>query len=371
MKIYTKTTTRVILNGTEMPVISWSCQLGSVGNIDSFEVTTSIKYLQSKGIDVFSSVKDNFDSRIQIYIIQDDKQKLIFSGIVDQVEGLWHSDLLEIRGRDLSAVLRDEFQAPSDMQYNNQPISEIVKQIAQKYGLGTGKITDTAQLAGTQYDAYQSQEYTFADRPRPFWRTLQLFAQECGFVMFVDQQGDLFFGKPGSGAQHTYYWRPTPQSAGKSGPGGQPACRELNIITQYRRYSNFTVNVFATDHNNNNQKAFAQSIDGKGNGVVYNRHPFGLTPENAQQYADAILADMKRRAVTINAMVDGDSTVNVNDRVTFMASNPGDLFSVNNQQLTVAGLTHSFAMATYESGEGGGFYTHIDAIGDVDAAGEG
>jgi hypothetical protein len=371
MQPYSKVTTRVILNGTEMPVINWSCNLSSAGSISHFDVATSIKYLQTKGIDVFSLVKNNFSSRIQIYVIKNDSQKLIFSGIVDQVEGEWHNDLLEIRGRDLSAILRDEFLALSDMQYQNQPISEIVKQIAQKHGFGTSKITETSQLAGTQYDAYQSQEYTYSDRPRSFWRTLQLFAQECGFIVYVTPEADLYFGQPGKGSSHSYYWMPTALGAGKSGPSGQPAIKEISINQQARRYSNFTVNVFATDHNNNNQQAFATTQDGKGNGVVYNKHPFGLSPENAQQYADAIAADLKRRAITAEVLIDGDASLKVNDKVMFMAANAGDLFSVSNQQLTVAALTHSFQMASYESSEGQGFYTHISASGAIDVEDEG
>lgn len=363
MKLYRKTTTRVILNGTELPIINWSCQLGAAGNINHFEVTTSIKAMQKAGFDPFSDVKKNFDSKISIYIIQDDKQSLIFTGIVDQLEGIWHTDLIEIRGRDLSAILRDKFQAPSDMQYFNQPISEVVKQIAQQNGLGTGKITSTTQLAGTQYDAYQGQEYAFSDRPRPFWRTLQLFALECGFIMFVTPQGDLYFGKPGTGSNHTFYWKPSQQDA----QGGQLPCYELNIIQQSRRCNQFTVNVYATDHNNNNQAAFASTeVNGSGGGgYVYNRHPFGLTPENAQQYADAIAEDIQRKEVTIQAMVEGDSSVNVNDKVRFQASHAGDLFSLNNQDMVISGVTQSFEMAKYEADTSAGFFTHITATGSI------
>ena len=387
-------TSTATLNGQVIYPISWHCQLGAYGNINHFELTTSIKALQDPSLvqssptsgntgnstapfDIFASVKKNFNSRIQIYAKLDGVQTPVFAGIVDEIEALWHDDIIEIRGRDSSAILRDEFQAPSDINYNNQPISQIVTQYAQKYGF-TPLVTPTTMMAGTQFDSYQSQEYNYADRPRPLWRSLQILAQQVGYIMFVTPRNELFFGKPGTGAMHTYYWKPSPANVYNK---SQLPVHTLTAIQQSRRCNNFTVNVYAVDHNNNNQRAFATTVvyngtasSGQaasknaiaaGSGFVYNRHPFGLTPENAQQTADAIAEEIQRRELVFQATVDGDPTVNVNDKVTFLASTAGDLFSLNNQRLVIAGLTHTFEMPHYEATDGAGFWTNITATGSI------
>lgn len=358
-----KITSRIIINGTELAAQNWTMHLGSYGSINTFQLVTSIQAVKLIKFDIFGQQKKNPAFPIQVYIVVNGIQSLIFTGIIDDIEGLWHTDELEITGRDNSAILRDEMQVLNQEQYFNQPISSVVTQIAQKYGF-TPKVTSTSQLAGVRYLATNAEETAFTDKPRPLWHTLQLFAHITGYVLYVTPKNELYFGPPASGKNHTYVWRPSPANA------DQVPVLELAIKQQSRRCQNFTVYVASYD-NSTKQLTEYTAMGGTGSGPTYTFHPAGLTQADVVAYAQARVVEIARRDLIITTTVDGDPKIDVNDQITIQEANSGDLLGLSNQKMYVSGLTHSFQMPEYGSDTGEGFLSHITAIRNIQPVDEG
>src|ERR1700722_14707722 len=101
-------TTNVLLGSDNVSVeaLDWKCHLTTYGNLCTFEVRIAIATLKKVGYDIFAEQNANATLECQIQIQENGASGgIIFDGVIDRVEGTWEDDILEIEGRDYSAVL--------------------------------------------------------------------------------------------------------------------------------------------------------------------------------------------------------------------------------------------------------------------------
>lgn len=343
-------TSQAIINGHKIPILTWTCNLTGYGNLNTFEVTTSIKQLKTLGYDIFADASKNPTLECQIILIDNTEgsSQIVFDGIVDRVEGLWEDDLLEINGRDFSAVLRDKTQSLDN--YVNQPISAIVQDIAQQSGLQSF-VQSTDQIAGIKASTFQGEEWSYSTSPQSLWNIVQQLADEVGYIAYVDQHKVLHFLPEGQGpSTHQYYWRP------KIGAN----VKTLSILKQARRCENFTLHLHGYDRDGK-ETIVTDYVQGTGQGLFLSRRRPDVNAQNIDQVAKSIAESIARRNVVVKMVVEGNTDLNVNDQLKVLESESGDLLGMSNTQLFIVGLTHSFSMPDYPSNDGDGFYSHITA----------
>lgn len=346
------------IGGTTVPVLSWQAHLTSYGNLCSFEARTSIKQMKDNYPDIFSDALNNFNFECQI-ILQDNtnqNSQIVFDGIVDTLEGVWEQDILEITGRDYSAILRDQ-DATLD-KYVNMTIPQVVQGIIDLANQNllpdqiTSVITSSSQIAGIRASTFQGEDWALSTHPTAMWNVIQKLADEVGFVAYMDQHKTLHFEQPASGkTTHTYYWRPT-------GPSAENPILNLEIMQQARRCSNFTLRVHGYD-SSGKETIYKDVTRGSGSGHFYNRTRQDLDANNYVQIANNLADEIERKTLVVKMTVEGNTDLNVNDPVQVLQSEKGDLLGLDNRQLFIVGLMHSFEMPDYGSEEAAGFLTHI------------
>ena len=347
-------TTQVILNGHTIPVLHWQCHLTSYGNLCTFEVTTSIQQLKSINYDIFADQQKTDPMECQIILLDSTQgsSQIIFDGIVDTIEGIWETDEIEINGRDYSAVLRDKTETLD--KYLNQTVSQVVQAIADDNGL-QADIQVSSVMAGIKASTFQGEDWALSTSPRPLWKIITQLADEAGYVAYVDQHKVLHFAAPGLGASsHKYYWRPIPSSADIT----QIPILTLSIMQQSRRCNNFTLRLHGYDRDGKATIIYEHAVgDGTGKFISMNRPD--INAQNAEQLWNAVADEIQRKNLVVKMVVEGDSSLNINDQVKIFEAESNDLLGLDNRQLFIVGIMQSFSMPDYGSSEGDGFMTHL------------
>jgi len=348
-----KLTTNVVLNGHSIPVLGWMTHYTSYGNLCTFEVHVPIKQIKQLGYDIFSDIDSNPQSDCKIILNDESGQfsGLVFDGIVDTVEGTWEDDILEITGRDFSAILRDTIDTLD--KYVNQTVGQVVTGIASQYGLQTN-IQAPSQIAGIRASTFQGENWSFSTNPQPTWHIIQQLAEEVDCVAYVDQHRVLNFVPPGaSGQNHKFFWRPT----NANGQITSNPILKLSILQQSRRCNNFTLFLHGTDVNGN-QTLYKVDDVGTGGRIIHKTRQ-DLNSENIDSIWQSIANEIQRKNLVAKLVVEGDVDINLNDTVTIAESEDNDLLGLDNKQLFIVSLLHSFSMPDYGSSVGDGFLTHI------------
>jgi hypothetical protein len=361
-------TSFIRIGGQNVPVLSWQCHLTSYGNLCTFEAKTSIKQMRDLVPDIFTQQQNNFTYECQIILVDNTggSSQIVFDGIVDTVDCVWEHDEIEITGRDYSAVLRD-----TDLtldQYVNQTIAQVLSGIVtevnklqpnnqNKIQLSIASGDATTQIAGIRASTFQGEDWALSTSPKPTWQIIQQLADEVGYVAYMNQHKVLNFEPPGQGIQgitnHAYYWRPDNTV--------ENPILNLNIMQQSRRCSNFTLRVHGFDINGK-ETIFVDKIrpvGGTGAGHFYNKARQDLTSQNCDQIANNLADEIERKAVVAKLTVEGNTDLNVNDQLTIQESSLNDLLGMQNRQLYITSILHSFEMPDYGSTEASGFLTHI------------
>ena len=349
MNNFSNYTTHANINGNKVPLLTWQTHYTSYGNLCTFEAKTSIKALKQIGYNIFDDQVQTPDLECQIILNNrtSGSSGLVFDGIVDTVEGNWEEDLVEIAGRDFSAILRDTNDTLD--KYLNQTVTQVIQAIAQQYGLQTN-IATVDQKTGIRSSTYQGEDWAFSAHPQPTWQLMQDLATEADMVLFIDSHKVLNLQSPGKGSNHSFIWRPNQQQ-------GTNPVKDLSILQQSRRCQNFTLMLHGYDASAKQTISY-QKVVGQG-GQIIHKHRQDLNSQNCQQIADALAAEIQRKNLVVKFKVDGDLGINLNDTVAINEGESGDLLGLAAQSLFIVSVMHSFGDAEYGSIEGDGFWTHI------------
>lgn len=348
-------TTNVVIGGTSIPVLGWQCHLTSYGNLCTFEVSTSIQQLRTAGYDIFKEQNNNPTLECNIYLSDSaaGTSGLVFSGIVDTVNGTWEDDLIEISGRDYSAILRDTSQALD--KYVNQTVSQVVQGICSDNNI-TANIQTSSQIAGIKASTFEGIDWSFSKNPQSLWHTLTQLAEEIDCVVFMDRMKTLHFVSPGTGgASHTYYWRPTQSNNQQS--SNQNPIMKLDMMQQSRRCNNFTLFLHGYDQNGK-QTIYVQKDVGQGGRIIHKNRQ-DLNAQNMESIWQSLADEIQRKNTVVKMVVEGNIDLDVNDTMNIYESESNDLLGLSGRDLFIASLIHSFSMADYGSSSADGFLTHV------------
>jgi hypothetical protein len=350
-------TTNTVINGHTIPALDWTCHLTSYGNLCTFELRLATAKVKQLGYDIFSDQRNNPNMECQIILnnVTTGPGGILFDGIVDTIEGTWEDDILEICGRDYSALLRD--QTATLDQYINQKVSDVVTGIANTYNLQSN-VSSSSIIAGVRASTFQGENWAFTKSPRPLWHIIQNLADEAGYVVFVDQHKVLNFVPPGQGKNNwTYYWRSQPSSQQQQDHSLNPILK-LRMMQQSRRCNNFTLRLHGYDADQK-QTIYYEKVVGTGQGKIISVNRQDLNSQNYIDVANNIAAAIERKNIVAKVVVNGNYNFNLNDNFQIMESESNDLLGMSGQQLYIASIVHQFSMPEFGSHVGDGFLTHL------------
>jgi hypothetical protein len=377
-------TTNILLGKQAVSVeaLDWKCHLTTYGNLCTFEVRLPIATLKKVGYDIFAEQNANPTLECQIQISESGAPGgIIFDGVIDRVEGTWEDDILEIEGRDYSAVLRD--QQAALVNYQGQLISQAVQSMVDYANKQAGTQIQTnisptpGLMAGIKSNYYQGEEFSFSTQPKPYWHIIQELADEAGYVAYMDQHKTLNFVPCGNGKQWTYYWRKTPTQIEQT----SDSILHLTMTQQSRRYNNFTLWVHGND-DDAKQTFWTKKVSGDGSGRLIVIRRSDLNTQNYDQIAQNELEKIQQKNTVVKMVVDGNYNLNLNDKMQVLESNNpidgayttvdlksqnstgaasglGDLLGLSGRGLYVVSFVHQFSMPDYGSDTGDGFLTQI------------
>lgn len=262
----------------------------------------------------------------------DGELESVFFGKVDDVAADWLNLTLDLTGRDMSAPLLDN---KSSEKYINSTASAIAAKLAQKYGL-TPNVTATTTRVGVYY----KQDHVDLKDDRTEWDLLLWLARKEGFQLYVSGK-TLYFGPQQSSG--------TPYVFQKTGN----AWNATSVKASHTLTVAKDIEVSATSWNPTKKLAYTRKAtrSRKGSGLTqkYSYRFANLTPEQTQQRANQILADLSRHEMKV--AIEGPADVGLAIGGSLQIAGTGTAFD----QTYFPSSIHRFLRAD------GGYHWTIDA----------
>ena len=382
-----RVSTSVIIAGQVFPVSSWKAVLANHGSMGTATAKGSLSDLINSGLDIVDASQAVNGATFDIRIGYDGGNDLVFSGVVDDCDLNWDDDSFEVRGRDHSAVLADGRQTVAGLDYRNQTIGQIARQIAAKFGF-KADITDPGIMAGPEMNG----ENFYVPQPRNYWNMLQELADTVGYECYVTPEQVLYFGpEREQGSVEVNYGAQRGVKATNPAWGfrvhysprnnSNIVVKALSVNLQTRQ----TVTASATAAptrlgkgrkststvSGNPSKAKYPSPGGSGSTskaktIYYIREP-GLSPEQAQAKCQAMADSLAKHQIVCEMSIDGLTSLKLHSRVTVVESTIS-LYGFAGVPMNVAEVTHSFNMPSDQNSQEDGFVTSFRAIALVEDA---
>lgn len=256
------------------------------------------------GVEIFAGFPANPESYTQA-----DLTSLIY-GNVDDIEIDPVRDEIMLIGRDLTSLL---IETKTSEKFPEHTSSDIAVKLAERHGL-TAQVTKTSIKAGTYYQI----EHVRLTDERSEWDLLTYLAHEEGYQVFVRGQSLHFEPKASaSGSKYVLRWQQ---------PTGDVYSPQGNFMSMnFARSMLLTKDVIVHVHswNTKHKKGFTKTARAthKRNSLTrrasklpyppqeYSRTIPNLTPEQAQQKAQAILSEITAHEVRLHADMPADVTL--------------------------------------------------------------
>jgi phage protein D len=285
----------VLANGAELAGVT-EARIIAVNNFgaDRFTVRAALS-----AVDPGAWQADGIDLEIRIGL--DGAWVSLVQGAVDAIDIDPIRFTLTLSGRDYSAAL---IQAKTQESFQNQTSSQIATLLAGRHGL-TAQVTATSTPVGRYYqiehDSITLNQFT---RATTEWDLLSFLARQEGFDLFV--QGTALYFQP-----------PTGLSA-------QPIAITPRDCTDLALHRALTlagdIEVTVKSWNSRQQNAFTQTARASGRGGAGRGGSRGsrqstvivrpnLTPDQALQLAQSILADLSRHERVVTLSMPGELSI--------------------------------------------------------------
>ena len=285
----------VKIGGTLMPgLMAWTWDGNSLLSADTFDVTFVLSALPDANNAAWWAVQINLT--VELFVgfpgsanaIGTEGLTSVFSGVADEVSINWDAGTLTVRGRDLTSLFLDN---KTSEKFINRTSSQIATTLATRRGL-TPVITSTSTLVGKYYKT----DHTKLADDRNEWELLVYLARQEGFVVYV-KANELHFEPPPTAGNYNVSW--VAGSRSKTPSGSMVSMTTSRVLTVARDMS-VTVNSW----NSKAKKSYSRkaSRSGKGGGKVqqYVKVIPNLQPDEAQQRAAAILAELSRHEMRLS-----------------------------------------------------------------------
>lgn len=228
----------------------------------------------------------------------------VFVGRVDAVSLDWVERLIHLDGRDFTGELMD---ARASAKFVNLTSSQIAAQIGAKYGLAV-EATPTSEKAGKYYEI----DHVGLQDERTEWDLLNALAAHEGFVVYVSGRTLYFKERPSLDANPAFLITRHEATADATESGNYEVLTTERTLTVA---GDITVKVHSW--NTKQKKRFTKTArrSGRGGGKAhtYEYTIAGLTADQAQKRADAILVDLSRHAMRLHYEGPGRETLHISD----------------------------------------------------------
>jgi phage protein D len=309
----------VRLGGTPVGgVIEWEASNNSYYEADTFSVSFAIAALpSSNNLDWFSQQTEIFVEILAGYPANPDRPDAselssLFYGRVDNIDPDFGQATVTITGRDLTAAFIDK---KLTSEYQNQTASSVVTTLAQSHGLSTDQITATS----TKIGIYFRNEQVRMQANRSEWDFIAWLAREEGFVAYVTAKS-LYFGPDPRDTSNPYVIRWSPTSKTQASPSANAitlkTSRSLTVakgITVTVRSASLTTNTPVVQSYPGNAKTI-QAGKASPFGAIqtyYFNAPAGLSPTQAQQYAERKYKEIISHAMKLEGSMPADLILSV------------------------------------------------------------
>lgn len=382
MNRITDTNFFILCANTVLPVINAEVNIASHGSLSTVSGTSSVAMMRYQDLDIFAEAASEEGAAIDVYAGHDGNMKKLFSGVLDEFDIDFDADTVSFQGRDHAANMADTKQVVSDINYKNQTVAQIVKQIAEKFDL-EADITDPGVSAGA--DLWDGSHYM--PHAQQYWSILQDLAKQVGYECFVDENKKLFFGPPekAAGERLTVTYGATNTSSVENPIKG------LKITYQPRRNSNVQVEVISYHPHKSKQtkgKKRAKAKKGratkprkkgsfivgsptkgkqsaKAGGSKPSAKPTvtirmdGLTKEQADKKAEAIAKDIAKRQIIVKGTIPGKAGLRLHSSFKIQKEKL-DVLGFDAADYVLTAITHH--LENPSSGSGAGWTTSITAM---------
>lgn len=369
----------VVIANQFFPCTEVEVELASNGSLSTVDGRSSLAMLRYQGIDIYGEAASKEGAAIDVYAGYDGNAERLFSGVLDEFDLDMDGDIITFSGRDHAAALTDTKDVPSNINYKNQTIGQIVEEIAKQYDLKSD-VTDPGIKAGA--DLYD--ENAYMPHAQPPWNMLQDLAKQVGYECFIKPgTKELFFGpteEAGGDEIKVIY--------GAKEEGSERPIRNLKITYQPRRNGNVDVEVISyhpTQAKSIKGKASAKGKrkSGKSKGKFIVGHPQkgkqtaksggskpsakptvvirqdGLTKEQADKKAEAIAKDIAKRQIIIKGTIEGMTDAKVHSKLN-LKEGELNIFGFDSGEYLISAVRHKLRMP--QGGSGGGWTTELTAM---------
>lgn len=228
----------------------------------------------------------------------------MFVGFADEVEVEWETNVVRLTGRDRTAAFTDN---KTSEKFPNQTASQIASTLAARRGL-----TAAVKATSTRVGKYYKDTRTRLEDDRTEWDLLTWLAREEGFVVYVKGR-ELHFEPPATRATYTVERRGADQGVTPSGDFVR--LRTSRVLTVAN-----DITVTVRSWNSKEKKAFVRKATRKkGQGQHVQQYSYtipGLTPEQAQQRANQLLAELSRHEMKLQLDGPADNVLGKADLIT-------------------------------------------------------
>lgn len=299
------------INGAKIPGLKgWTWDGNTLFQADTFSASFALFGLGAANDAAWFASQSSLDVEIlqgwpaEAANFSESDLESIFQGRVDEPVLDWERGLLSLTGRDRTADLIDN--KTSD-KFPNKTSSEIATILARRHGLKP-VVTATKRLVG----AFYKDTHTRLEDDRTEWDLLTWLAREEGFITYVAGQ-ELHFEPHGSTAQpYKLTWTP-------SASGGPPSLNGSTLQTSRSLTIAKDIEVTVRSWTPKRKKAVVVKAtrQKKGGGKVqkYSYVIPGLSPAQAQQRANAILADLSRHEMKLRLTGPADNLLQKTSRI--------------------------------------------------------
>lgn len=311
----------MLVNGQAMPFVSWETDANSHYQADTFRCVVAVSALPANFGVAWWMAQDQLDVEIFVGFPADPVRfsasdlTSVFAGRVDDLQWDLPRGLLDLTGRDLTAVLID---TKTSEKYPNKTSSEVAQAIAAAHGL-QAQVTATTAKVGKLYAI----DHVRLQDDRSEWDLLTWLAREEGFQVFVDGKTLHFQPVDAKAAPFAVKWTPAPSD------GGWPTFDGTNITLNHSLTLAKDIRVEISSWNLKTGKkvtAFAEAkrirnrvTRNAGKPVtptqIYSRTIAGLDHEAAQKRAQQILAELSKHEMRLTIEGPADASLAITDTI--------------------------------------------------------
>jgi hypothetical protein len=387
----------ITVNGTEVNCYGWEVDVGTYGQLGKATFHTTVSQLVANNVSL-----TNFGSGVRVSLTANGT--LVFGGRYLCGMPVFHEDEFSFSARDFSAVLFDTKRSLAALgtpqSYQNQTVSQLVRQICLQFGAGSILNTDinitNDPLVGNIFNAQGAAGNGGANMstyPRTMWNLLVMLARSVGAQIYTTPDQTLHFVDANVGANLQFSWMPPPTGASTGGLGQANPILLLEGLHQPDQNKNFIVIVKShhgplvqdwistvTVTNQAIQTAGGKTVPAGfytgSNGVrargalagaplgipVYEFRRDGLTQDGVQAAAAGLARDIAEKFLILTATVDGNLNILPNQQVNIAEVVPGSLLGFAQLPLFISDVKHHY-MTPQDEGIGTqGFLTTMKLI---------